>query len=122
MDGPGDLPVEQAIESVKAALAEQGFGIITEIDIAATLKEKIGAVVPPQVILGACNPNFAHQALQSDPSVGLLLPCNVVVRADADRTIVEAIDPLGIMPEGSGLAEVADQVQARLQAALDAVE
>lgn len=117
-------PFDDAVAAVRAALAEQGFGILTEIDLAATLKKKLDVDVAPQVILGACNPPLAHQALQAEESVGLLLPCNVVVRAAGDdRTIVEALDPL-TMVEVTGnaaLQPVADDAAARLRAALDAL-
>src|SRR6476661_9577149 len=89
-----ERPFVPTLEAVRAALGEQGFGVLTEIDLAATLEAKIGADIPPQVILGACRPTLAHAALQAEPSIGLLLPCNVVVRAvDDATTIVEILDP-----------------------------
>lgn len=82
------------LEATRTALGDQGFGVLTEIDLASTLKAKIDADIPPQVILGACRPPQAHAAVQAEPSIGLLLPCNVVVRAiDAETTLVEAMDP-----------------------------
>lgn len=82
------------VEMVRRALADQGFGILTEIDMSATLKAKLDVDIPPQVILGACRPALAHQALLADPSIAAVLPCNVVVRAvDAGTTIVEVFDP-----------------------------
>jgi len=89
-----DLGLDDARPVVEAALAEQGFGVLTEIDVAATLKAKLGKQVPAQVILGACNPQLADQALAAEESIGLLLPCNVVLRTGANgHTIVSALDP-----------------------------
>jgi len=109
------------LEATRSALADQGFGVLSEIDLAATLKAKIGADIPAQVILGACRPPLAYAAVQAEPSIGLLLPCNVVVRAvDADTTLVEAMDP-AIMVEVTGnatLADVATDAGQRLTAAL----
>lgn len=115
---------DDTVTAVRAALSEQGFGILTEIDMAATLEQKLDVDVPPQVILGACNPPLAHRALQAEESVGLLLPCNVVVRsAGAARTVVEALDPQ-TMVEITGndaLRAVADDAADRLRAALTAL-
>ena len=87
-------PYAEIVEAVRAQLVEAGFGVLTEIDLKATLKAKLNVDVPPQLILGACRPQLAHQALQADPSIAALLPCNVVVRAvDEATTIVEAFDP-----------------------------
>lgn len=113
-----------AVERTRGALAEQGFGILTEIDVAATLKSKLDVDLAPYVILGACNPPLAHRALTAQPSIGLLLPCNVVVRAVDDRhTLVEAMDP-EVMVTVTGdprLAEVAAEAKVKLGAALAAV-
>lgn len=110
-----------SVERTRAALAEQGFGVLTEIDVAATLKAKLGHDMAPYLILGACNPPLAHQALGVDTSIGLLLPCNVVVRAlDEEHTRVEALDP-NVMVTVTGqaaLTPVAEQARARLSAAL----
>ncbi len=117
-----DTDFAAARDKVVAALAEQGFGVLTEIDIAAALKDKLGKDIPPQVILGACNPILADRALTVEPSIGLLLPCNVVVRSIGDdRTVVEALDP-AVMVSSTGNAElepVATEARERLTAALD---
>lgn len=118
-----DRPFDVVVEQVKAALAEQGFGVLTEIDIKATLKKKLDVDVDDQVILGACNPTFANRALQIEPSIGLLLPCNVVVRSQGGSTIVEMINPQTMVEvtDNPEMAEVADSVTALLEAALAAV-
>ncbi|MET8506527.1 DUF302 domain-containing protein [Streptomyces sp. NPDC004787] len=120
-----DLPFAEAVDRVRAALAEQGFGILTEIDVRATLKTKIGAEMEDYLILGACNPPLAHRALEADRHIGLLLPCNVVVRAaeEPGQTVVEAMDPQ-LMVSVTGrpeLAPVAEEAGARLRAALGAL-
>src|SRR3972149_5121857 len=93
-----DMTYEQALERVTQALAKEGFGVLTEIDVAATLKKKLGKDMPPYKILGACNPPLAHRALEAEPQIGALLPCNVVVRKDASgKTLVEAMDPEAVM-------------------------
>jgi len=118
-------PYEETVEAVREALGDQGFGVLTEIDIKATLKKKLDVDVAPQIILGACRPPLAHQALQADPSIGALLPCNVVVRSQDDgTTIVEAVDPekmLGMSEQGAALTDVACDAKERLQKALAAV-
>ena len=88
-----DLSYTEAVERIRATLKEQGFGILTEIDVASTLAAKLGVTMTPYIILGACNPALAHRALQAEPEVGLLLPCNVVVRREGETTVVEAMDP-----------------------------
>lgn len=114
----------QAIERVTQELSKEGFGILTEIDVAATLKKKLGVEVPAYRILGACNPQFAHQALQVEPQIGALLPCNVVVRADASgKTLVEIMDPRAVLdlvgrPE---IAKIAAEVRGRLERVLAAM-
>ncbi len=113
-------PYAEAVEAVRAALGEQGFGVLTEIDIKATLKKKLDVDVPAQVILGACRPPLAHAALQAEPSIGLLLPCNVVVRETEDGTVVEAVDPqtMVAMTGNGDLQSVADEAKERLEKAL----
>ncbi|HEX5596714.1 MAG TPA: DUF302 domain-containing protein [Micromonosporaceae bacterium] len=113
-----------AVERVRAALLEQGFGVITQIDLQATLREKIGVQIEEYLILGACNPELAHRAVNIDRDIGLLLPCNVVVRAGGpDATLVQALDPQ-VMVQVSKRAElgpVADEAARRLGTALDAL-
>lgn len=121
------LPYDDAVPAVRDALGEQGFGVLTEIDLAATMRAKLGVELAPQVILGACRPQLAHEALQADPSIATVLPCNVVVRADgADASVVEAFDPrtmteLAGGDDGSPLAAVAADARSRLQAMLDSL-
>jgi uncharacterized protein (DUF302 family) len=115
-----DLPYTEAVSRVRAALTEQGFGVLTEIDVTATLQAKLGEKIEDYVILGACNPPFASRALDIDRSIGLLLPCNVVVRSADNGTVVEALDPQ-IMVSLTGRPElkpVADEVAGRLSNAL----
>jgi uncharacterized protein (DUF302 family) len=118
-----DLPFADAVARVRDALTAQGFGVLTEIDVTATLRAKLGEQIEDYVILGACNPPFAFQALGIDRSIGLLLPCNVVIRATAAGTVVEALDPQ-VMVTLTGRPElkpVADQVAQRLADALASV-
>jgi len=118
-----DEPYDAAVSRVRAALATEGFGVLTEIDVAATMRAKLDADVEPYLILGACNPPLAYAALQVDRRIGVLLPCNVVVRTDPDDpsvTIVEAVDPQDMvaMTGRPGLQPVADDAAARLARAL----
>jgi uncharacterized protein (DUF302 family) len=119
-----ERPFDTVLEEVRTALTDQGFGVLTEIDLSGTLKEKIDADVPAQVILGACRPPLAHAALQADPSIGLLLPCNVTVRdSGGGQTTVEAMDP-DVMVGVTGnhaLEDVARDARHRLGAALAAL-
>jgi len=118
-------PYAETLTDARQALADQGFGIITEIDLAATLRAKIGAEIPDQVILGACRPQLAHQALLADPAVAALLPCNVVVRALTDDTcVVEAFDPgaMSRIAQNDTMASVAADARTRLVAALAALD
>ena len=116
------LDYDSAIGVVTEALKAEGFGVLTTIDVQATLKQKLGADMPPYVILGACNPPLAHRALSAEPEIGLLLPCNVIVYVDATgHTTVAAIDPeaqLGLVGREE-LAPLAQEVGARLRRALE---
>jgi len=116
-------PFAETVERVRAALQDQGFGVLTEIDVRATLRDRLGEELEDYLILGACNPPLAHRALQTDRRIGLLLPCNVVVRCDGGETVVEALDPQ-VMVSVSGQPElepVADEATRRLAAALDSL-
>ena len=117
---------DDAVERTRQALAEQGFGVLTEIDMKATLKAKLGEDMEDYLILGACNPPLAHRAVEVNRQIGLLLPCNVVVRADtsAENTIIiDAMNPalMVSVAEEQGLCEVADEATTKLQAAIDAL-
>jgi len=116
-----DAPFEEAVAKTRAALAEEGFGVITEIDVQKTLKTKIGVDFRPYLILGACNPALAHEALKLEDKVGTMLPCNVVVQQVADgRTEVAAIDPVASMAAipNPTLAAKAAMVGEKLKAAI----
>ncbi|MDX1662021.1 MAG: DUF302 domain-containing protein [Gemmatimonadota bacterium] len=119
------LSYEEAEKRIREELEKEGFGILTEIDVKATLKKKLDVDFPPYIILGACNPPLAHQALTAEPDIGLLLPCNVVVRrSEAGETIVEAMDPnpvLGIA-DNDELRPLGEDVRGRLERALDRLE
>ena len=115
-----------AVERTRAALTDQGMGVVSEIDMTATLKKKLDVDIEDYLILGACMPGFAHQAITQEPSIGSLLPCNVVVRTNpdnADEVIVEAIDPRTLLSlVGTGeLASTADSVQEALVGALNSL-
>ena len=119
-----DQPYDAVVARVRAALSDGGFGVLTEIDVQSTMKAKLDADLAPQVILGACRPPLALAALQAEPSIGLLLPCNVVVRAlDETTTAVEAVDPQTMvsMTDNPELEGVADDAAQRLRAALDSL-
>ncbi|MCD2115942.1 DUF302 domain-containing protein [Rhodococcus pyridinivorans] len=116
-----------AVERTRKALSEQGFGILTEIDMKATLKAKLGEDMEDYVILGACNPPLAHRAVTVDRQIGLLLPCNVVVRTDPedpDTVVVDAMNPQMMVQvaDSPGLADVADDATTALQAAIDSLK
>jgi uncharacterized protein (DUF302 family) len=119
-----DRPYDATVAAVRDSLADQGFGVLTEIDVAATLKTKLDVDVPAQVILGACRPQLAHRALDAVPSIAALLPCNVVVRDIGGATAVEAIDPDAMMriADDATLREVATEARERLVTALAALE
>jgi uncharacterized protein (DUF302 family) len=114
-----------AEERIRQALADEGFGILTEIDVQATLKEKLDVTMRPYRILGACNPALANQAIETDENIGALLPCNVVVRAHPDGgSEIVAADPqtmLAVSPRADDLADIATEAGKRLRRALDAV-
>ena len=118
-------PFDDAVADVRAALAEQGFGILTEIDLAATFKAKLDLDLPAQVILGACRPTLAQQAVAADPSIAAVLPCNVVVRSlDDTSTLVEAFDPdaMTALADNPALHAVAADAKQRLTAALASLD
>ena len=119
-----DLGMEAAETAIRSALADQGFGILTEIDVAATLKTKIDVDRSPYRILGACNPVLANQALEIEEGIGLLLPCNVAVYESNGRTVVAAMEPelMSGVTENSALADVAAEARRRLVAALSTLE
>jgi uncharacterized protein (DUF302 family) len=118
------LTYSEAIEAVKKALQEQGFGVLTEIDVSATMKKKLDVDRRPYIILGACNPSLANQALDAEPDIGLLLPCNVVVREEEDgATTVAFMDPVAVLGLVSdpAIGELAGQVRTRLESVRDAI-
>jgi len=118
------LPYETAVEKVTEALKEEGFGVLTEIDVKATLKKKLDADFRRYVILGACNPPLAHRALSTELDVGLLLPCNVIVYEDGEGSVVSAADP-GAMMEIAGnpdLSSIAEEARERLERAIASLD
>ncbi|HVZ77100.1 MAG TPA: DUF302 domain-containing protein [Gemmatimonadaceae bacterium] len=119
-------PYEETVERTKQALAQEGFGVLTEIDVRATLKKKLDVEFRPYVILGACNPTYAFQALNAERDIGLLLPCNVIVYASdaAGATIVAALDPVEAMKVAGNdnLRPIAEDVRAHLERALSDIE
>lgn len=118
-----DGDYDDVVASTRAALADQGFGVLTEIDVQATLKEKLDADMGRYVILGACNPPMAHRALETSPEIGALLPCNVVVREDGDDVVIDAMDPASVLGlvDDPNITPVATEVRAMLEKAVAAV-
>ena len=111
------MSVEQAIPEVLEQLKREGFGVLMDLDIQSTMKQKIGADIPAYHILGACNPQLAHQALVAEPGIGVLLPCNVVVREEGDQTIVSFMDPQAMiqLTTNPQVRAVANEAEARLR-------
>jgi uncharacterized protein (DUF302 family) len=117
-----NLPLDQAVARTTDVLKKHGFGVLTEIDVQATLKNKLGVEFRPYRILGACNPQMAHRALQAEDKIGTMLPCNVVVQQREDGTVeVAAVDPIASMQaiDNPGLAETAKRVRQMLKAVVD---
>jgi len=117
------LPYAEAVEAAKAALKEQGFGVLSEIDVQATLKEKRGIDFRPYVILGACNPSLAEQAFKEELEIGLLLPCNVIVYEADGGSVIEALDPERALEVAGNerLRPIAAEAKLRLRAAIDSL-
>ena len=116
-----NMPYAEAVNAVREALKEQGFGVLTEIDVKATLREKLGADMEDYIILGACNPQLAHQALDVEREIGALLPCNVVVRRHDDQSsLVHMLDPqvMVTLPGRTEVQPIADEASRRLGAAM----
>lgn len=118
-----DMTFDEAIEHVTEELKKEGFGILTEIDVQATFKKKLDIDFRPYKILGACNPPFAHQALQAEDKIGLMLPCNVIVQEKADGVEVAAVDPIASMAgvDNAELGDMANDVQAMLKKVIDSL-
>jgi uncharacterized protein (DUF302 family) len=117
------LGYEEAIAKVKEALKSEGFGVLTEIDVRKTLKEKLNRDFPKYIILGACNPPLAHQVLQVEPEVGVFLPCNVLVYEEGGKTVISAMDPeaIMVMVRNEKVGEVAKQVRQKMEKVLDSL-
>lgn len=118
-----DAPFDEAVERTVAALKQHGFGVLTRIDVRTTLKEKIGADFRPYIILGACNPKMAYQALQTEDKIGTMLPCNVIVQEQDGKSEVAAVDPVASMQaiENPALAGIATKVREELKAAIQSL-
>jgi uncharacterized protein (DUF302 family) len=117
------LPFDQAVTRVTEALKQEGFGVLTDIDVAATMKAKLGVNFRPYRILGACNPKLAHHALELEDKIGTMLPCNVIVQEHGGGVEVSAVDPVASMQaiDNPGLAELAKEVRARLKRVVDSL-
>jgi uncharacterized protein (DUF302 family) len=119
-----DRPFDKAIEDVTAALQSEGFGVLTTIDVKATLKKKLDVDFKPYTILGSCNPNYAYQALQAEDKIGTMLPCNVIVQQAGDGKVeISAVDPIASMAaiDNPSLGEIAVTVQGLLQKVIEKV-
>jgi len=119
-----NVAFDEAIEKVTAALKEEGFGVLTEIDVKATLKKKLDVDFKPYRILGVCNPGFAHKALQAEDKIGAMLPCNVIVQQQNSETIeVSVVDPVASMQavENEGLGKIAGEVRDKLKKVLESI-
>jgi uncharacterized protein (DUF302 family) len=120
-----DTDLASAEKAIIAALADEGFGVLTEIDVQATLKKKLGLEKLPYKILGACNPQLAHQAIEAEPEIGVLLPCNVILRQDeSGQNIVTFMDPEAVLTlvDKAGVADLAKQVRAKMKRVSETVE
>ena len=120
-----NLPYEQALDKTIAALKSEGFGVLTEIDVQATLKQKLNADFRRYKILGACNPPLAYRALSANLDMGLLLPCNVTVYEEGDGAVVTAVDPmamLGVMKDDPVVCDVAEEAKAKLKRAIESLK
>lgn len=118
------MPFADAVECVTRALQGEGFGVLTDIDVTATMKKKLDLDMPPYRILGACNPTLAHRAIEAEPSIGLLLPCNVVVRQDEKGDVhIEFMDPNAVLDlvRKPGIAQLAGEVRQKLEKVLTAI-
>jgi uncharacterized protein (DUF302 family) len=118
-----DLDFDTAVERVREELLAEGFGVLTEIDVQRTLAQKLGVEGDPYLILGACNPQLAHRGLGIEPDLGVLLPCNVILRADGDATRISAMEPIAAMQLAANpaLAPLADEAHGRLERALSRI-
>ncbi|MDZ7724376.1 MAG: DUF302 domain-containing protein [candidate division KSB1 bacterium] len=118
-----DKSFDEALDDVKEALKKEGFGVLTEIDVKETMKKKLDVEFRNYRILGACNPPFAHKALQAEDKIGTMLPCNVIVQEQNSRVEVAAIDPVALMQavENPGLADVAEEIQKKLKTVIESL-